>query len=155
MHRFSLAELCDLVGESPRTVRYYIQQGLLPPPAGTGPAATYGAEHVDGIKAVRAMQRQHLPLAAIRGRFEASQAEVAAPAPDDATAYVQAALGAKAVPVASPASPPAFTQHTWERHQLSRDVEIHVRRPLSRADNRRVEQLLSSARTLFTPEEEP
>jgi Ca-activated chloride channel family protein len=152
MHRFSLAELCDVVGESPRTVRYYIQQGLLPPPAGAGPVATYGPEHVDGIKAVRAMQRQHLPLATIRGRLEASRDEQPS-APDDATSYVQAALGLKGPPAT--ATPPAFTQHTWERHLLTRDVELHVRRPLSRVDNRRVDQLLAFARTLFTPEENP
>ncbi len=32
-------------GISVRTIRYYLAQDLLPPPAGRGPAATYGSGH--------------------------------------------------------------------------------------------------------------
>jgi len=42
---------------------------------------------------------------------------------------------------------------TWERHALSPDVELHVRRPLDRRANKRVEQLIRIARELF--DEEP
>jgi hypothetical protein len=41
----------------------------------------------------------------------------------------------------------------WERIGLTPDVEIHVRRPLSREDNRRLEKLLEDARALFRTEE--
>ena len=42
---FTLTELCDRVGVSPRTVRYYISQGLLASPERRGPGATYRGEH--------------------------------------------------------------------------------------------------------------
>ena len=41
---------------------------------------------------------------------------------------------------------------TWERFGLARDVELHVRRPLSREQNRRVERLLGEARRIFSEE---
>lgn len=39
---------------------------------------------------------------------------------------------------------------TWERIALAPDVEIHVRRPLSREQNRQLERLMDVARTLFS-----
>lgn len=38
----------------------------------------------------------------------------------------------------------------WERHRLSEDIELHVRRPLDRITNRRVERLLELARQLLS-----
>jgi hypothetical protein len=48
---------------------------------------------------------------------------------------------------------PGSDRPTWERHALSPDVELHVRRPLDRRSNKRVEQLIRIARELF--DEEP
>jgi hypothetical protein len=44
------------------------------------------------------------------------------------------------------------TRSTWERIPLASDVELHVRRPLSREQNRQVERLLEAARDLFAEE---
>src|SRR5688572_17500257 len=68
---FDLAELSDRAAVSQRTVRYYIQQGLLPSPETRGPGAHYGPEHLDRLRLIRSLQRQHLPLAEIRRRLEA------------------------------------------------------------------------------------
>jgi hypothetical protein len=42
----------------------------------------------------------------------------------------------------------------WERLSLAPDVELHVRRPLTREINRRVEKLLSLARQIFEEDRE-
>ena len=39
--RYSLTELADLAGVTPRTVRYYLAQGLLPAVGQTGPGSKY------------------------------------------------------------------------------------------------------------------
>jgi hypothetical protein len=52
----------------------------------------------------------------------------------------------------SPASAPSRTapdRSTWERLVISPDVELHVRRPLDRQTNKRVDQLERIARELF------
>jgi DNA-binding transcriptional MerR regulator len=53
---------------------------------------------------------------------------------------------------ASPSRPVAGDRSTWERLVLSPDVELHVRRPLDRAANKRVDQLTRIARELFGEE---
>jgi DNA-binding transcriptional MerR regulator len=50
----------------------------------------------------------------------------------------------------SAAAPRQVTERsTWERTSITGDVEIHVRRPLDRHRNKRVEQLIRIARELF------
>ena len=52
----------------------------------------------------------------------------------------------------APSSPVAPSRSQWERVALAPDVELHVRRPLSREQNRRVERLLEEARRIFEEE---
>lgn len=67
--RYALTELADLAGVTPRTVRFYLSQGLLPSPGTTGPGVKYGEEHLDRLRLIRRLQREHLPLADIRTRL--------------------------------------------------------------------------------------
>lgn len=45
--------------------------------------------------------------------------------------------------------PPAPSRSQWDRIALAPDIELHVRRPLSREQNRLVERLVDAARRLF------
>ena len=58
-----------------------------------------------------------------------------------------AASVAEPAPASSPRTGPDRT--TWERLVISPDVELHVRRPLDRTTNKRVDQLERIARELF------
>ena len=66
--QWDLNELADAAGVTPRTVRYYVQQGLLPAPAARGPGAHYERDHLDRLRLIKRLQRQHYPLAEIRRR---------------------------------------------------------------------------------------
>src|SRR5919199_4063608 len=68
---FDLTQLAELAGVTPRTVRYYIQQGLLAPPSARGPGAHYDHAHLDRLNLIKRLQREHLPLAEIRKQFRA------------------------------------------------------------------------------------
>ncbi len=168
-----LTELSDKTKVSPRTIRYYIQQGLIPAPETRGPGAHYGSDHVDRLNLIRRLQREHLPLSEIRKRIEnLTPSEVknilaveAERPPDSASDYVKRVLNPNArielreprelsVPHASlPVDPSALRyapqRAQWERFSFAPDVEVHVRRPVSREDNRRIERLLEAARRIF------
>ena len=209
---YSLADLARLADVTPRTVRYYVAQGLLPSPEAAGPATRYGEVHLARLRLIRRLQRDHLPLAEIRARLAAmtdeeilaaaapsgadseatpgaldfvhelmaqsgvtptlrvhATAEAAAPyevrrssllkrvesAPPLAAAMSMPAQPAPAPAVQPPAieSPVAHTtqpdRSTWERLVITPDVELHVRRPLDRHTNRRVDQLERIARELL------
>lgn len=241
---YSLTDLARLADVTPRTIRYYVAQGLLPSPESAGPATRYGDGHLARLRLIRRLQRDHLPLAEIRIRLERMGDEAvqalldvtASVVPDPARSgeetlsYVQALMAKAGVsprvpdgtresvaPYATPTArlmrvipgaaalqalkpptgaPPAGfhldaseaiapapvldlaapapaaaeapaadlsasaaaprsvagDRSTWERLVISADVELHVRRPLDRVANKRVDQLTRIARELFDEE---
>ncbi len=66
---YTLDELSTLANVTPRTVRYYIAEDLLPPPVIGGRNATYSQEHLDRLMAIGAMKDMYLPLREIRHRL--------------------------------------------------------------------------------------
>ncbi len=234
---YTLGDLASLADVTPRTIRYYVAQGLLPSPEAAGPATRYGEGHLVRLRLIKRLQRDHLPLSEIRARLdrmgedeielllnEASGPSMP-PAPAETLAYVQELMtqagvppraaspqasrsaserpatsrlrrmnvfeprspesfplrsepaaapahtpapGPDAPPIAPlPASAPAPTpslpvapgsgrapdRSTWERLAVTPDVEIHIRRPLDRLTNKKVDHLVRIARELF--DEEP
>lgn len=192
----TLAGLSERADVTPRTVRYYIQQGLLPSP-GAGPRPRYDERHVKLLRLVKELQRQHLPLSEIRARLDALDdegidrllAEPQAAIEGSALDYVRRLLEARpgrvapsertpwamraeaAPPAGAGAEPPAparymtrgtstgptptppaampMSRSQWERLALGPDIELHIRRPLSRQQNKQVERLVAFARQLL------
>jgi len=63
---YSLDELAVLAAVNARTVRYYIQIGLVDRPEGETRAATYGKRHLDQLLEIRKYQEGGLSLDQIR-----------------------------------------------------------------------------------------
>ncbi|MCY7419525.1 MAG: MerR family transcriptional regulator [Chloroflexi bacterium] len=172
---YSIQELATIAGITPRTVRYYVSVGLLPAPEQAGPNTRYGEDVLRRIRLIRRLQDQHLPLAEIRSRLESlSDADISAAldtgpraserstaldyirflsAPAARTSTPTAALAPSLPPLALGAAPPPdpspTTRSTWERVALSPDIELHIRRPLGRLDNKRVDRLIAIAREIL------
>jgi Ca-activated chloride channel family protein len=62
---YKIDELARAAGTSARTVRYYVQRGLLPPAAFRGKDTAYGDEHLVRLRAIRKLQEAFFPLDAI------------------------------------------------------------------------------------------
>ena len=71
-----IAELAQRAGVTPRTVRYYVAEGLLPPPGGRGQRRAYGQGHLDRLDEIRELKAAYLPLHEIRRRLDASSGSV-------------------------------------------------------------------------------
>lgn len=139
-------ELAMRVGVTPRTVRYYITEGLIPPPAGGGQHRVYNEEHLLRLQAIRRLKEAYLPLDEIRRQLAgASLVELRRIAesqpskpPSSALEYVNSLLSAQApharlaeprLRLAEPASParpaPAPAEGLWRRVPLAPGVELH------------------------------
>jgi DNA-binding transcriptional MerR regulator len=211
--RYSLTELADLAGVTPRTVRYYLAQGLLPAVGQTGPGSKYDGAHLARLRLIRRLQDDHLPLAEIRRRIgDLTDDEIRelagdmAPEPprESALDYLRAVLHGPAlarprrtldvgihvqpppraqgeraglIPVAAAPSispglaegevkphpaPPApasaapsspepqpLERSQWDRLAFSPDIELHIRRPLGRVQQKQVDRLVTIARELL------
>lgn len=137
---YNINEISAMAGVTPRTVHFYIQQGLLPHPITRGPGAKYERRHLMRLRLVRMLQEEQLPLAEIRERLAAmSDAQV--------EQTVSGTFGATATSGARP--PVGSDRSQWERVVVARGVELHFRRPLTRRRNKQVEQLLEEARRIM------
>ena len=199
MGDLDINELCERAQVTPRTVHFYVQQGLLPPAGSPGPGARYSEGHVSRIKLIRLLQKQHLPLAEIakrtrglsdeqvdgliaettkqrraeskgsaleyirgvlaeprgqearmsrassRDSFHMANMKPSAAAPAGAPDMLEAGLGA------SLHAAPSRSQ--WERYTLADGMELHVRRPMSRIEQKQLEKLMAAARTILGDDE--
>jgi DNA-binding transcriptional MerR regulator len=82
MPQYSLQDLADLSGIELRTIRSYIQSGIIQRPSSSGRGAYYGDEHLDRLKAMRVLrERERKSLDEVRGFFlTSSDVEIAAKA---------------------------------------------------------------------------
>ena len=67
---YRIDELARAAGMSVRTVRYYVQRGLLPPAAFRGKDTAYDHAHLARLRAIRRLQEAFFPLDAIAAELE-------------------------------------------------------------------------------------
>ncbi len=67
---YTIGELAEATGTTPRTIRYYTAEGLLPPPDTRGRYALYGQEHIDRLQLIARLKDAYLPLGEIKARME-------------------------------------------------------------------------------------
>lgn len=172
----TLKDLCEESGLSERTIRYYMAEGVIPPAPRSGPGVRYPRAHLTRLRLIRKWQDANLSLEQIRKLIaDANDTEVermvqspkvrVIPDPEaagSAADYVRKVLGKTSGAARSPTQAPRtpapdpqdmpgspISRSQWERFVVDEDVEIHVRRPLSHAKNRRVDALLQEARRLL------
>ena len=63
---YLIHELAEETGISPRTIRYYQQESLLPDPVIRGKFAYYTIDHLERLKLIQELKKNHLPLKEIR-----------------------------------------------------------------------------------------
>jgi DNA-binding transcriptional MerR regulator len=59
---YTIQELAERCGVTPRTIRFYIEEGLLPPPLQEGRIGLYTDEHVERLELIRRLKEAFLPL---------------------------------------------------------------------------------------------
>lgn len=115
--RYGIEELADRAGVSRRTVRYYVQRGLLPAPTGLGRGKHYTEGHLARLVQVRDLQEGGVGLAEIAAVLSGQADRVRA-------------------------APAGGAQSTWTKVALDDDVELFVRG--RRLDPVRLERLIAA-----------
>ena len=101
--RYGIGDLARLAGVSRRTVRYYVQEGLIPAPLGVGRGDHYTADHLHEILRVKALQEAGKSLEAIKASAGAAR-----------ESGLRAARGH------------ALQRSVWRRITLVPGVELHL-----------------------------
>lgn len=67
---YTIGQLAELAGVTPRTIRYYTGEGLLPRPDSRGQYALYGPEHLLRLQLIARLKEAFLPLGEIKVRLD-------------------------------------------------------------------------------------
>jgi DNA-binding transcriptional MerR regulator len=156
---YTIGELAEEANVTTRTIRYYVAQGLLPPPDSSGRAASYNDEHLERLELIRLLKEEFLPLGEIKSLLKDLDGETVRdlltqrrpeqpkPEPETAKEYLRALLKPSKSPVlmrqvvaaeaesvsssAAPSQPP---------HAGTRSSLLAVRAPVARERERPAEE---------------
>ncbi len=126
MSEYTISELAELGGVSRRTVRYYVQEGLIPKPAGLGRGAHYKKEHLEALLRVKAMQERGLLHEEIR-----------------------LALSTGRSPSVAAERPLSVQRSSWIRIEVMPGLEIHAESRYQLPPLAKLEELLEWCRIHF------
>ena len=118
---FSIQALADRAGTTRRTIRYYVQRGLLPRPEGGGRGHYYTEEHLRRLAIIKKWRRQGVPLEKMRELLESGD-----------PASVSSAGEVTSVEAPAPAAPQAVS--TWDHVEVAPGVVMKVRRGMLSSD---------------------
>lgn len=100
---YNIGTLAQLAGISRRTVRYYVQRGLLQPPSGANRGAFYNDGHLERLNRIKQLSGQGVPLIHMKSILDGKDAEIT---PQEVI----------------PSSPLETT--TWNRLRISREISL-------------------------------
>jgi DNA-binding transcriptional MerR regulator len=172
----STSDLASRVQVTKRTIRYYVAEGLLPPPIEKGAAQFFDREHEVRLRMIKILREEGLPLRRIRQELEKHSLsdlqmmlEIASNVRDGglgprevldrlgSSSMVGAATPVvwAAVPDYSLASPPSPAPGLWRRIRVADGVELHVEtRAADGERGERIQSLIDFAMDLFAAEAE-
>jgi DNA-binding transcriptional MerR regulator len=107
--KFTIDEICALVEMNKRTVRYYIQKGLVDRPEGIGKGAFYSHMHLEQLLSIRKWKAAGLSLERIQ---------------DILTGEKNGYYSGKPVP--PPLSKKQGTVEVWSHLYVQDGIELHV-----------------------------
>jgi DNA-binding transcriptional MerR regulator len=119
--RYSIEELSEKTGFSIRTIRYYIQEGLLEPPPGRGRGGFYFDSHLKKLVEIKSFQEKGLKLAAIQEIFQKGEKGEITP-----------------------------EREIWVKYAIKPGIEIHISRELEDRERKRVFDIVQIARSLLS-----
>jgi len=170
---YSLAELSETSVVPARTIRFYIQRGLLPRPLTKGPKSLYSLEHLHKLMAIKRLKDEGFSLDAIGRAFEEVEEQLPETLFDHApeeeveefrrrerrllwsrirpSGSAREALENEQVRYKRSAFDPAAPgrRSEWEHIALTPWIEVHARRPLPSNQRKGLMQLLETAKKLF------
>jgi DNA-binding transcriptional MerR regulator len=129
--RYAIGDLAELGGVSRRTVRYYVQENLLPAPFGVGRGNHYGQAHLERLLQVKALQEAGRTLDEIRHVLNGKPASRSALDRTAAAEPVSRAL--------------------WRRLVLADGVELHVAGHVPLPSPGKLNELATWCRATFSP----
>jgi DNA-binding transcriptional MerR regulator len=140
---YSIQELSDQTGLPRRTIHFYIQQGLLPPPHGAGLGARYSETHLLRLRLIPLLRQRGLRLDEIRQQLQAMEV------PE----LRQSVARASQPP--TPALAPAPSGRIYTHYTLPAGLILIAPAALAQGDRQKLSKLLEAAGRIWSSTSKP
>jgi len=138
MTDYSIQDLSEQTSLARRTIHFYVQQGLLPPPAGAGVGTRYFETHRLCLELIPLLKGQGLRLDQIRARLQGQD--------EDGLRRMLNSLPAHASP--APALLPV--SQPFAHYQLPAGMTLTVPASLTSTERQKLAELLKSVADIFS-----
>ncbi len=140
---YSIQDLCDLTGLPRRTIHFYTQQGLLPPPSSAGLGARYTGQHLKRLRLIPLLRQKGLRLDQIRERFQTASDE-------ELETLIHRRLKPFQAVIAPAAHPHERRRQAYVHYDLPAGMTLVVPSVMNATDRQKLERLLDAAARIFT-----
>jgi len=130
--KLTIDEICTIVGMSKRTVRYYIQKGLVDRPEGTGKGAFYNQVHLEQLLTIQKWKIAGLSLDRIRKILLGEKESIASNNP-----------------LPPPLPKKQGTVEVWSHMHIGDGIEIHIEPKRAGLTPEQVRALFRGAMNLY------
>jgi len=138
MKKYKINDVSKETGCTKRTIRYYVQRNLIPPPDYAGRGAYYNEHHIELIKIIKILRKEYLPLEKIKEKLD-----------DNIFVKKVLAKGKKSV---TGKAPDLLTRNRIVRVNLSPDIEINYKDYLPGTIKNKIEKIIKFSINILTEE---
>ncbi len=174
---YDIQDLVRASGIPRRTIHFYVQQGILPPPEGAGLAARYREEHLTRLRLIPIYRQRGMRLDDIRAQFNKMDANALQKVMQEVQGAAQAASRDAGHAVQLPGrgkkdrqaitqpgpvvprvvreqmvAPVEFGEERVRQYGLPAGIRLLVPETVSIRDRQRVQMLIQAARQIFSGE---
>jgi DNA-binding transcriptional MerR regulator len=121
--KYTIQELSELTGFSIRTIRYYVHEGLIDPPAGRGRGGFYFDSQLNQLRQIKSLQEKGMKLSSIVQYLKGGDVQEASLARD-----------------------------VWVRYEIAPGLEINVRRDVEKKEGKKVLEIIKTAKSIVREE---
>lgn len=117
--QYTIKELSDTSGYPRRTIRYYVQIGLIDSPAGRGMGGFYNDSHLNKLRQIKALKEKGINLTAIINYLRAGKVERE-----------------------------SYARDIWARYEIIPGIEISVRRDVEEKESKKIFKIIKVAKSI-------
>jgi DNA-binding transcriptional MerR regulator len=131
--KYTIDDLSELTGFSRRTIRFYIQENIIEPPAGRGRGGFYFDSHLSGLLMIKQLQEKGLNLESIRKIINKQESK---------TGQVFNTFAANQATGSGILADEIVSRQAWARYKLAEGMELNIRRDVETKNIRKINEII-------------
>lgn len=119
--KYTIEDLSDLTGYSRRTIRFYIQENIIEPPAGRGRGGFYFDIHLNALLKIKELQGKGLNLESIKNTLNRATVDV-----DLEDLITEGKIN----------------RIVWAKYEISEGIELNIRKDIELKNNKKINEII-------------